>query len=77
MQRIIAGQAIHEFSVNGMVEDDLSVSYPALDLGEWELVRENDRIRVYNVTDRASGVRLEVLFITYGQIISGWDVRLL
>ena len=77
MQRVIAGQAIHEFSVNGMVEDDLSVSYPALDLGEWELVRENDRIRVYNVTDRASGVRLEVLFITYGQIISGWDVRLL
>lgn len=77
MQRIIAGQAIHEFSVNGMVEDDLSVSYPALDLGEWELVRENDRIRVYNVTDKASGVRLEVLFITYGQIISGWDVRML
>ena len=77
LQRMIANGAIHERSVNGMIKDDPSVSYPALDLGEWELSYDGDRLQVYDVTDKASGVRLEVLFITYGQIISGWDVRML
>ena len=75
IQRLVAGQPIHEKSVNGMVADDPSVSYPALDLGDYEPVRENDRIRVYHVTDKASGKRFEVLFVRYGDIISGWDVR--
>ena len=75
IQRLVAGQPIHERSVNGMVRDDYSVTYPSLDLGDYELVRENDRIRVYNVKDNASGQRFEVLFVCYGDIISGWDVR--
>ncbi len=75
IQRLVAGQPIHEKSVNGMVEDDPSITYPALDLGDYELIRENDRIRVYHVTDQASGQSFEVLFVCYGDIISGWDVR--
>ena len=58
-----------------MVPDDPSVTYPALDLGHYELARETDRIRVYHVTDNASGRRFEVLFVLFGDIISGWDVR--
>ena len=75
IQRLVAGEPIHEKSVNGMVADDPSVTYPALDLGNYELVRETDRIRVYNVTDNASGRRFEVVFVLFGDIISGWDVR--
>ena len=75
IQRLVAGQPIHEKSVNGMVADDPSVTYPALDLSGYELVRETDRIRVYNVTDNASDRRFEVLFVLFGDIISGWDVR--
>ena len=77
MQRMIANGAIHERSVNGMIPDDLSVEYPALELGDYELVFENERLRRYHVTDAASGKTLEVLFILYGDLISGWDVRLL
>ena len=58
-----------------MVPDDPSVTYPALDLSGYELVQETDRIRIYNVTDNASGRRFEVLFLVYGGVISGWDVR--
>ena len=31
---------------------------------------------VCDVTDTASGKTLEVLFILYGDLISGWDVRI-
>ena len=75
IQRLVAGEPIHEYSVNGMVKDDPAKSYPALDLGEYELVRENERIKVYNVTDKASNKSFEVIFVVYGDIISGWDVR--
>ena len=75
IQRLVAGEAIHEYSVNGMVKDDPAKSYPALDLSEYELVRENERIKVYNVTDKASNKSFEVIFVVYGDIISGWDVR--
>ena len=75
IQRLVAGQAIHERSDNGMVPDNPSVTYPPLDLSEYELARETDRLRVYNVTDKASGRRFEVLFLVYGGVISGWDVR--
>ena len=75
IQRLVAGQPIHERSVNGMVADDPSITYPSLDLSDYELVRENDRIKVYNVKDNASGRSFEVLFVCYGDIISGWDVR--
>ena len=75
IQRLVAGEPIHEKSVNGMVADDPSVTYPALDLGDYVLARETDRIRVYNVTDNASGRRFEVVFVLFGDIISGWDVR--
>ena len=77
IQRLVAGQPIHERSVNGMVADDPSVTYPALDLSDYELVRENERIRVYSVTDNASGRCFEVLFLVFGDVISGWDVRAL
>ncbi len=75
IQRMVAGEAIHEYSVNGMVKDDPSKSYPALDLGEYKLIKENERIKVYNVTDNASNKSFDVIFVTYGDIISGWDVR--
>ena len=75
IQRMVAGEPIHEYSVNGMVYDDGTKVYPALDLGEYNLVRENERIKVYKVKDNASGKTFDVLFIVYGDIISGWDVR--
>ena len=66
IQRMVAGEPIHEYSVNGMVYDDGTKTYPALDLGEYTLVRENERIKVYNVKDNASGKTFDVLFIVYG-----------
>jgi hypothetical protein len=75
MQRLAAGEAIHEFSDNGMVKDDPSKVYPALDLTEYELVTDNDRIKKYRVTDKASSIKFDVIFIVYGEVISGWDVR--
>lgn len=75
MQRLAAGEAIHEFSDNGMVKDDPSKVYPALDLTEYELVTDNDRIKKYRVTDKASSTKYDVIFIVYGEVISGWDVR--
>lgn len=75
MPRLAAGEAIHEFSVNGMVKDDPSKVYPALDLTEYELVTDNDRIKKYRVTDKASSTKFDVIFIVYGEVISGWDVR--
>ena len=75
MQRLAAGEALHEFSDNGMVKDDPSKVYPALDLTEYELVTDNDRIKKYRVTDKASSTKFDVIFIVYGEVISGWDVR--
>ena len=75
MQRMAAGEKIHIKSVNGMMPDDPSISYPDLNLGEWELMEETDRLRVYRVRDYASGITFKVLFPTYGELISGWDVR--
>ena len=75
MQRLAAGEAIHEFSDNGMVKDDPSKVYPALDLTEYELVTDNDRIKKYRVADKASSTTFDVIFIVYGEVISGWDVR--
>ncbi|MBR5055791.1 MAG: hypothetical protein IKX03_01195, partial [Bacteroidales bacterium] len=75
IQRVAAGEPIHEKSVNGMVKDNPAKVYPDLDLGEFELVRETDRLKEYKVTDKASGQDFKVLFITYGNVISGWDVR--
>ena len=76
MQRLAAGEPIHELSVNGMVPDDPSKVYPALDLGEYELVKDGDRVKKYRVTDKASNKTFDVIFIVYGEVISGWDVRL-
>lgn len=76
MQRLIAGEAIHVKSVNGMVPDDPAKVYPALELGEYELLKSTDRLLVYGVEDKASGRSFKVLFPVYGNIISGWDVRI-
>lgn len=75
MQRVIAGEAIHEKSVNGMIPDNPERVYPALDLSEYKLTKETDRLKVYEVTDRTSGKTLQVYFVLYGNLISGWDVR--
>ena len=75
MQRVIAGEAIHEKSVNGMIPDNPERVYPALDLSEYKLTKETDRLKVYEVTDRASGKTLQVYFVLYGDLVSGWDVR--
>ena len=76
IQRLAAGEQIHEFSINGMVEDDPAKVYPALDLTEYELTFENERIKKYRVSDKASGKSFDVIFIVYGEVISGWDARL-
>ena len=76
IQRLAAGEQIHEFSINGMVEDDPVKVYPALDLTEYELTFENERIKKYRVSDKASGKSFDVIFIVYGEVISGWDARL-
>lgn len=75
MQRVIAGEAIHEKSVNGMIPDNPERVYPALDLSEYKLTKETDRLKVYEVTDRASGKTMQVYFVLYGDLVSGWDVR--
>ena len=75
MQRLVAGEAIHHKSINGMTPDDSAKVYPALDLGEWELSYQDDRLTVYEVPDMASGTSFKVLIVTYGGLISGWDVR--
>ena len=75
IQRLIAGEEIHGKEMNGMSPDDPAKTYPALDLGEYELVSSSDRMLVYRVTDKASGKSVEVFFPVYGDIISGWDVR--
>lgn len=75
MQRMAAGEAIHVKSVNGMVPDDPAVTYPALELEDWVLLQDTDRLLVYRVKDNASGITFKVLFPTYGGLISGWDVR--
>ena len=76
MQRVIAGEAIHARSVNGMAADKPNLQYPALRLSEYQLVKESDRLKVYKVTDLESGTALHVYFVLYGDIVSGWDVRL-
>jgi hypothetical protein len=76
MQRLAAGEPIHEHSINGMVADDPAKVYPALDLTDYELTVDNGRIKKYSVTDKASGKKFDVIFIVYGEVISGWDVRL-
>ncbi|MBO4264220.1 MAG: hypothetical protein J5871_06045 [Bacteroidales bacterium] len=76
IQRLIAGEPIHEKGMNGMVPDDPTRLYPELVLGEYELQRSTDRLLVYEVEEKASGKRLSVLFPIYGGLISGWDVRL-
>lgn len=75
MQRVIAGETIHEKSVNGMIPDNPERVYPALDLSEYKLTKETDRLKVYEVTDRASSKTLQVYFVLYGDLVSGWDVR--
>lgn len=76
IQRLAAGEEIHVRSVNGMVPDDPEKKYPALDLSDYEPVFENDRIKKYRVSDKASGKSFDVIFVVYGEVISGWDVRL-
>jgi hypothetical protein len=76
MQRLAAGEPIHEHSINGMVADDPAKVYPALDLTDYELTVDNGRIKKYSVADKASGKKFDVIFIVYGEVISGWDVRL-
>ena len=44
LQRLSAGEQIHEKSINGMVADDPAKVYPALDLTDYQLVFENERI---------------------------------
>ena len=76
LQRLAAGEQIHEKSINGMVADDPAKVYPALDLTDYQLVFENERIKKYRVSDKASGKLFDVIFIVYGEVISGWDARL-
>lgn len=76
LQRLAAGEQIHEKSINGMVADDPAKAYPALDLTDYQLVFENERIKKYRVSDKASGKSFDVIFIVYGEVISGWDARL-
>lgn len=78
LQRMIAGEDIHEkgaYEANGLVADDPSRTYPSMDLTEYKPVKSDDRILIYNVTDRISGKNFDVLFPIYGKQICGWDIR--
>ncbi len=46
-----------------------------LDLSEYELVKEHDFTRYYQVTEQNSKVIFNVDFYFYGGIISGWSVK--
>lgn len=76
MCRLASGNPIHQKSMNGMVKDDPSIEYPALHLGEYELIKSTDRLLLYRVKDKASGKNFNILFPIYGGLISGWDVRI-
>ena len=71
---MIAGEPLHEKTINGLSVDDPSKTYPDLDLGPYELVRKNDRLEVYRVEDHASGRSFEIWFLVYGDVVSGWDI---
>lgn len=75
IKRVVAGENIYSKAMNGLEPYDDTKFYPALDLGEYTLVRQSDRMLVYQVTDNASGKTVEVFFPIYGGLISGWDVR--
>ena len=75
IQRLVAGEPVHDYTVNGMAEDDPARVYPPLDLSPYEPAEGTDRVSRYRVTDRASGKAFEVLFIHVGNVIWGWDVR--
>ncbi len=75
IQRVVAGEDIYSKAMNGLAPYDPDKTYPALELGEYKLVRRSDRMLVYQVTDNASGKAVEVFFPIYGGLISGWDVR--
>ncbi len=74
LQRLIAGEAIHCKSYNGMTYDDPEKVYPALDIDGYTLQQATDRLLTYRVTDKASGRKFTVLFPVFGGIISGWDI---
>jgi spore germination protein YaaH len=75
IQRLVAGDPLHADTVNGMAPAVPDKVYPALDLGPFEPAEGTERLARYHVTDRASGRSFEVLFVQYGHVISGWDVR--
>ena len=75
MQRLAAAEPLHARSVNGMAPDDPAKVYPALDLGPYVPAGGTERVSRYHVTDRASGKSFEVVFVHFGAVISGWDVR--
>lgn len=73
MQRLVASEAIHCKSYNGMTYDD-GRTYPPLDLDAYTQVSATDRLLVYTVTDKASKKTFKVLFPIFGGMISGWDL---
>ena len=78
LQRIIAGENIHDkqhYAMNGIVPDDPSKVYPALNITEYNLIKADDRILIYRVEDIESGRRFDVIFPIYGGLICGWDIR--
>ena len=78
LQRIIAGENIHDkqhYAMNGIVPDDPSKVYPALNITEYNLIKADDRILIYRVKDIESGRKFDVLFPIYGGLICGWDIR--
>lgn len=75
MQRLVAGEPVHEKTVNGMAADDGKKAYPALDLGPYQEADGSERLLRYQVTDQASGQSFEVLFVREGDVLWGWDVR--
>ena len=75
LRRLAAGEPVHIKSVNGMVPWDQEKEYPELSLGEMTLKKQTDRLMIYSVGDLSSGKEYDIYFITYGNVISGWDIR--
>ena len=72
------GRTRHMGGVGFSVLNDqfiLDKNHASLDLSEYELIKEYDATKYYQVTEQNSNVVFDVTFYFYGGIISGWSVE--
>lgn len=66
-----------ESRMQNLLVDNLKLKErPELKLGEYELVKTHDATKYYKVVDANSKKTFDVSFYFYGDILSGWNVKL-